>query len=74
MNESTWVSVKHKLPDKGIKVLIVYQETKSEYGIRFGYITFDGHWRPEGGNGNFDKYITHWMPLPELPRKVLPLP
>jgi hypothetical protein len=28
----------------------------------------NGHWRPIGGNGNFDEFVTHWMPLPEPPK------
>lgn len=26
----------------------------------------NGHWRPEGGNGNFDKRMVGWTELPKM--------
>lgn len=31
--------------------------------IRVGHVSC-GHWRPGGGNGNFDDDVLGWMPLP----------
>lgn len=31
--------------------------------IRIGHVSL-GHWRPRGGNGNFDADVLGWMPLP----------
>lgn len=28
----------------------------------------NGHWRPNGGNGNFDSRYKAWCELPELPQ------
>lgn len=37
-----------------------------DHGIRLGHVSL-GHWRPRGGNGNFDDDVLAWMPLPALP-------
>ena len=58
-----WISVKDRLPEIHEDVLIWFRGT-----VCFGDRTSDGHWRPEGGNGNFDDDITHWMPLPDPPK------
>ena len=35
-----------------------------EQPIKIGHVSC-GHWRPAGGNGNFDDDILGWMPLPK---------
>ena len=51
-----WISVKDRLPEDGIKVLVAYNT---------GYVTtgrqWFGKWNGEG--------ITHWMPLPPAPKE-----
>ncbi len=37
-----------------------------EERIRIGHVSC-GHWRPSGGNGNFDDDVEGWMPLPPTP-------
>lgn len=37
-----------------------------DHGIRIGHV-WCGHWRPSGGNGNFDADVLGWMPLPDKP-------
>ena len=37
-----------------------------DHGIRIGHVSC-GHWRPSGGNGNFDADVLGWMPLPSYP-------
>ena len=34
------------------------------HGLRIGHVSLD-HWRPHGGNGNFDDDVIGWMPLPD---------
>src|ERR1700733_14341708 len=74
-----WVSVEESLPAEKTRVLVWFRENDPDgprWLPRFGEISC-GHWRPEGGNGNFDDRITHWMPLPcapGVPSPPQPLP
>lgn len=57
-----WISVKDRLPEEGDDFLVCVKEKN-------GYCYIDimsfwirvGEWSIEG--------VTHWMPLPELPKK-----
>lgn len=66
-----WISVKDRLPrDIGKSVLVVnghgkisiYALWKREYGNRWTWIDSTGRF-------NHVNDITHWMPLPELPKE-----
>ena len=61
-----WTPCTEALPVERNLVLIWYRCAVSEWRVSMGEHV-SGHWRPEGGNGNFDDYVTHWMPLPEPP-------
>jgi uncharacterized protein DUF551 len=77
---AAWIPVSERLPNENERVLIQFKEFIPKRGefyvVRFGEISL-GHWRPEGGNGNFDSYVRAWMPLPRVPdlalRSNLPL-
>lgn len=62
-----WFSVKDKLPEKDIPIIIVSDE-KAMHGI------YSSDWRQcNFYTTNFEQYIfvddvTHWMPLPEPPK------
>jgi hypothetical protein len=59
-----WISVKDKLPELNQHVLIAVKFNRS---ICIDYISF-----PKDGNlwTLTDKeWITHWLPLPELPKE-----
>lgn len=57
-----WVSVKDKLPDEGLKVL-VYKKEQEEVSIGFyDPTTRATQWRCEEF---MEIEVTHWMPLPE---------
>jgi hypothetical protein len=71
-----WISVKDRLPEESEAMNQNYVLAYFDWGrparivplkIQFAEISC-GHWRPMGGNGNFDKEVTHWMPLPEAPK------
>ena len=64
---SDWVSVKDRLPDDGTRVLCYCRG--NQYDIchfqKKRKTWFDRSW-----NGYAQGYVTHWMPLPELPKEV----
>jgi len=67
---NNWIKVSDQLPPENKRVLVWYKTHVPggvEYVARFGEISC-GHWRPEGGNGNFDSHVSHWMPVPEGPK------
>lgn len=62
-----WISVKDRLPEDNGKYLVVVYGDK----IEGPYVATRFFW-----NGNFEefqyfpqRYISHWMPLPELPKE-----
>lgn len=64
-----WIPVSERLPEQSTRVLIWYRRSFNEWRPEFGEISL-GHWRPDGGNGNFDNDVLHWMPLPEPPAQT----
>lgn len=58
MNESPWISVKERLPLDGVQVLVTNGKDfrRSDHN-KFGW-TCD----PLAG------FVTHWMPIPEVPK------
>lgn len=55
-----WIPVTEKLPDE-IEVLVFDGDDNI-----FLAILSDGQWTTDG----YDIDVTHWMPLPEIPREV----
>ena len=62
---SNWISVKDRLPDHGVTVLVV-TSSKDFFTCRRSVIE-DHNSAPEPLVGVRDKF-THWMPLPEPPK------
>ena len=73
---SLWISVKDRLPKFDVPILYVV-DGATRY-VRKGVRGWDGNeywWCDE--NGDFDEegndgdvsFVTHWMPMPKLPRK-----
>ena len=56
-----WISVKDKLPNKNARYLVVFSNIVPDYAI--GFSSF---WTETNDFNHTD--ITHWMPLPELPK------
>ena len=62
---SEWISVKDRLPELYKGCLIC-----SEHGnIRTGYYSCHNEWFASEYGQNIIKYVTHWMPLPDLPKE-----
>lgn len=74
MNE--WVSVKDRLPDEK-QSEITHDFEYVLCATTFGDVRAYKFGTPIGWNephfwhgaGKMDKYVTHWMPMPEMPKK-----
>ena len=70
--QSGWISVKDKMPEDHVNVLLVWSNGKVA-SIMFGcHITIKnlgGDWHTACGVRP-EEEITHWMPLPEPPKEV----
>ncbi len=58
-----WISVKERLPEKGVDVLTVSKNEHESYYMVDSFV--DGDWFLQGV-GKITQ-VTHWMPLPEPP-------
>ena len=59
-----WISVKNGLPEiKGYYLVCYYDSYFDSYGIDIVYFRGKSQW------AKCNKYITHWMPLPEPPKE-----
>lgn len=61
-----WISVDDKLPQTDMELLFI-----SDGRIRFGeYIWYDPDYRwDDRVAGLYREDVTHWMPMPKLPKK-----
>lgn len=63
---SNWISVEDKLPEEGVKVLCSYENYNKHAGFIVAMFVNGSFY----GGGNYaPRGITHWMPLPEPPKK-----
>lgn len=60
--KSPWISVKERLPEELVPVLIYEPEYARGYKSMATAFRINGCW-----HGCVDGAVTHWMPLPELP-------
>ena len=64
---SEWISVKDRLPERKGKYLVTWLWAYgTEYENKYVDVVFfrgKTHW------AKFEKYITHWMPLPDPPKE-----
>lgn len=68
LQKAIWISVEDKLPEHHKKVLIaVVLDQRLRPVIRISSYEGGAYWRYDGGEASINK-ITHWMPLPELPK------
>ena len=62
-----WISVKDRLPEPFVYVLVHMPNEKPSLTVREGFITRDGIWHSALYDREPDE-VTHWMPLPEMPK------
>lgn len=64
---SEWISVKERLPEEGVAVLIAYDADGRL--LRRIAQQYYGVWYVFGAvvTADFNQKVTHWMPLPEAP-------
>jgi hypothetical protein len=62
---SEWIPVSERLPEEGKSVLVCYRSgwSRVEIGLRR-----DDRWAVPGAGTYRTKLVTHWMPLPEVPK------
>lgn len=61
--KSPWIAVEDKLPEIGQAVFI--RNSKSNYGV--SWIDYDLDWQGEVAYSSL--IVTHWMPIPNLPKE-----
>ena len=59
-----WIRVKNKMPTWKDGKILIY----TRYGMSIAERTVNGRWQ---GQHAVPKYITHWQPLPEPPKKEM---
>ena len=60
--QSEWISVEDRLPEKNVRVLVYIKSSRS-------YTRFDTDRLDDRGFVRWFNDVTHWMPLPEAPKK-----
>lgn len=60
--KTEWISVEERLPKKDVRVLVYIKSDR-------GYTEIDTDRLDKFGFIRWGKDVTHWMPLPEAPRK-----
>ena len=64
-NSNGWISVKDRLPEDGVKVLVV---SDGETGAsEWQYKRIWGWWHEGGFGWTIGDTVTHWAPLPKPP-------
>ena len=66
---SKWISVKERLPERGYKVLTVNGHGYIRIFALWEKAGREWCWIDEAGHFNHVNDITHWMPMPELPKE-----
>ena len=70
-----WISVKERLPEAGVEVLIfgkVFNDISKILGVRArfnGDQSWKYTWESEDIHIYMQDDVTHWMPLPEAPKQ-----
>ena len=69
--EPGWISTYERMPDAIKPIMICTFGKYVGEGEYCGYDGFHDVWKEYAGSGTYwDDEVTHWMPLPELPKEV----
>lgn len=63
-----WISVKDRLPEQFVSVIVYMPNEKPFPTVHEGYLADNGKWYSAHCMRGI-KEITHWMPLPEPPKE-----
>lgn len=71
-----WISVEERLPDENVISPITHDFEYVLCATTFGDVRAYKFGKPIGcdephfwhGAGEMDEYVTHWMPMPEMPK------
>lgn len=66
---SEWISVKDRMPEPFVSILVHIPEDEPFPTVHEGYLTNDVNWYAAHYTRESDE-ITHWMPLPEPPKEA----
>lgn len=76
-----WISVQERLPEtsgryliyetceRKIHTLLAYDWPYPCCDVNIAYFNFPNHWHYSSRSDQEPNKITHWMPLPELPKE-----
>lgn len=68
MKVGEWIPVSERFPEEWVEV-ITYQPNPFGWIIRIGVHIGHGKWREAERHEMMEIPVTHWMPLPELPKE-----
>lgn len=63
-----WISVEEKLPERTAQMCAIYANGYVQAAEWHKYSWADSWWFYV--DGEYEEVVTHWMPLPELPKEV----
>lgn len=67
--ERQWISVKDRLPQNYISVLVYIPTAEPLPMVHEAYIGDDGEWHSSVFYGIENEDVTHWMPMPKTPKE-----
>lgn len=64
-----WIRTEDRLPERFVSVLMHTPEDSPLPVVHEGYLTHDDIWLSIYGEGYTLQEVTHWMPMPNPPKK-----
>lgn len=71
LERTRWISCSERMPDENNRWVLCLCVSGAMEVLKFDYTMWN--WDAQyPGRCYMENYVTHWMPLPELPEEVLP--